>query len=284
MPAPRIDFPYRHATRLVNPFQFHVGGAFLNALDHDLAAELLLEMIYRQALRAPGEQRISVNAIAASLKQSTETMRRAARLLVDKSACRSLVRGIELAPDFFDLPWVRRLGDEVDDAFGELLDGYRRCGFPLPDKIVDQPRDARIEAALDIQLSAIELGETRDSRPASLRIVGTVAVLNAVRLAADTELGLRYGFDDTVPPDDLRLPASVRQVADVTGLPTTTVWRHLSAAEKRGSVRRVDGGYLLGDRYMCDPVTSRRSREKIHYVHRVFQDLADGRYTRNRMP
>ena len=60
----------------------------------------------------------------------------------------------------------------------------------------------------------------------------------------------------------------------------TTVWRHLFAAEKQGAVRRVDRGYLLGDVYMQDPVTSARSRKKIAYVHRVFHDLAHGRYGR----
>lgn len=270
----RSDFPYRHATRLVNAFQLRVAGSLLAVADRDLSAELLLAMVYRQALRAPNERRISVNAIAASLKQSTETMRRAARVLIRNDACRSLRRGIELSPGFFRHAWVRYLGDEIEAAFEELLEGYRRCGLHLPQHIADRPRESRLEAALDIELSAIELGEARDSRPTSLRILGAVAVLNAKLLADDTELGLRYGFDDTVPPDELRLPATARRVANATLLPVTTVWRHLRAAERTGALRRIEGGYLLGERYMCDPVTSMRSREKINYVHRVFRQLA----------
>lgn len=276
--APRTGFPFRHATRLLNAYQLAVGSLGLTAFDRHLEAAVLFFMIHRAALRAPDDPRISINAIATSVQQSPETMRRAARVLVEAGLCRAVARGVERAPGFADHALVRRIEDGVVVAFDGLLSGYDRSGLSLPPGMGDRPRGEVLTAALDAYLSVLELAESRTTKPILLHIIGAVTVLNAALLTQDVELGLLYGHDDTVPPHVLRIPVTARQVADETGLAATTVWRHLAAAEKAGVLTRGDHGYLLAEAFMDNPVISARSRQKIGYLHRVFHDLATGRY------
>ncbi|MEH3099099.1 hypothetical protein [Sphingomonas adhaesiva] len=274
----RTGFPYRHAARLLNAYQFRIGTMGWRAFDGQNVAMLLFFMIYRAALRDPDNYRISVNAIATSLRQSTETLRRAARLLVARELCRPAARGIERAPGFLDHPLTLEIGGHVEQIFEGILSDYRRSGLTLPTGIGERSTPERVAAALDAYLSVLELTESRIIQPVVLHVTGAVTVLNAAHLVEDVELGLLYGQDDTVPPAVLRRPATAQQVAAESGLAPTTVWRHLSAACDAGILRRVADGYLLADRLMSHPVTSARSREKIEYLHRVFHDLAKGRY------
>lgn len=274
----QASFPYRHATRLLNAYQFRIGTMGWRAFDGQNIAMLLFFMIYRAALRDPDNYRISVNAIATSLRQSAETLRRAARVLVARELCRPAARGIERAPDFLDHPLTLEIGEHVEQLFEGILSDYRRSGLALPPGIGERSAPERIAAALDAYLSVLELTESRIIQPVVLHVTGAVTVLNAARFVEDVELGLLYGQDDTVPPAVLRRPATAQQVAAESGLPATTVWRHLSAACEAGILRREAAGYLLADQFMSNPVTSARSREKIEYFHRVFHHLAKGRY------
>ena len=235
-------YPYRHATRLINAFQFTVGTANFRNLEGDFEAALLACAIHRQALSIGSVRKVSINGIATSFAQSTETLRRAGRALVERGLCRTTPRGIEIQFDFFANTHIVRMRDDLEIAFLDLLRAYRRSGLRLPENIEDRSRPAMIAAALDIQLSAQELSETRISRPTRLHVLGTVAVLNAALLTEDPALGLRYGHDATVPPDDFRLPVSAQTVARAIGLPRTTVRRHLDEAERGAQVRRVEGG------------------------------------------
>jgi len=262
---------------VVNAFQFAVGNEPLPIVGPNLERAVLLLALLRAALRDGTVVAPSFNGIALSLNRPRETVRRAGLGLVDLGLCVKSVRGIRLAPDFLDRPDMRLLRARVLRLFFVLLDRFEWSGFALPKDARAVSEDASVVAALDIYLSVFELTESRMSEPIVLHVLAAVTVGNAARIVDHPVLAMRYGYAETVPPDELRVPISLKSVVALSGLPYSTLWRHAVALEKAGLLRKTAGGYLLGDVFMNSAQTSARSVEKIKYVRRVLHDLASGR-------
>lgn len=264
--------PYRQATRVVNAFQFEVGQLPLSHTGLNLDRSILLLAFLRMALRHPGTTKVSLNGLATSLHRPAETMRRAAWGLAERGFCFPAPRGIRLADDFLTQVPVQALTQQVVAAFDRMLDRLEGDGFTLPPRVRDA--GSRAEAAIDIYLSAFELTESRLNEPMTLYILAAVTVGNASIVGGNPVLAEQYGYRHTVPPDALRRPVSLREIAGLDGFAYSTLWRTAVALEKQGLIRRTRSGYLLGDIFMDDPVTSDRSVEKIKYVRRILQDLS----------
>lgn len=270
--------PYRQAIRLVHEFQVAAGSVALVAVDRDLDRAVLLKMLHRQALRRPDDLTVSMNGMASSLQRPVETVRRSALELADAGLCERIARGVRRRPDFLAHPTIVASARELRMLFDYMLDGFELTGFTLPAGGRDAGEAATVAAALDIYLSVFELNELRFTAPMRLYLLGQIAVMNAAALTRDSVLGPAYGLDATVPPDALRRPAPLREIAARDGFPYTTIWRHAKAAAADGLIRRVRGGYLLSQVYMDNADTTKRRRERIRYVRRVLIDLAEGRY------
>ncbi len=267
--------PIRQATRLINEFQARGSSIGMKASGLDMTRSLTLLAMLRAALREPAVARVSVNRIATSLKQPVETLRRAALSLADAGFCERMDRGVQRVPEFLRLPAITTASGDLLAAFDIMVNGLEGLGLGATSPAQHEQSISRtLAAALDIYLSAFELSESRICKPLTLYVLGVITVRNAGQITHNPILSVRYGSEKTVPPDILRCPVNVFEIADQDGLPATTLWRHVKALERSGAIRRVTGGYLLADVYLRDPGTSERSREKVAYVRRVLKDLA----------
>lgn len=273
--------PFRQATRLVNEFQLNASAAANRICEGDLDQAAALLLILRLCIRNPAILNLSVNAIAASLQRPAETMRRAVLALTERGFCTRSGRYSRRHPDFRGSPDVVDIADHIVRQFDHMIEGFERTGFELPAGIATSAPPAKLAAALDVYLSAFELSESGSIDPLSMLVLGAVSVANARRITHEPDLARRYGFDTTIPPDDVREPLTIKKFSTRFDVPYSTAWRRAKALEKIGALRRTPSGYLLADVYMDNPRTSALSREKIRYVRRTFQDLASGRYSQS---
>lgn len=270
-------FPVRQATRVINEFQLRAGSASFVAAGRDFHRSAVLMLMLRAALKGDG-RRFSLQAVAASLHRPRETVRRAGRALMVAGFCEIDRSSVHLVPAFETLPAVVRLSDDLDRIFRALVAGFEASGIALPADVAMHSARERVAAALDIYLSVFELSEVQPAQLMMLYLVGAVTVLNAARLTHDPDLSRRYEGAGDVPPDDLRRPASLRDVEALDGFPYSTLWRHAVLAEMLGILEKTPEGYLLARKYLTYSGLSRDPLEKVRYVRRVFHDLAAGRY------
>ena len=279
-PMARDDhLPFRQATRLVNEYQLRVASVVLALTGRELYQVSTLLLIHRATIRDPSDLRVSFHGLAASLRRPSETVRRAVHGLVAHGFCERAERGVRRRPSFLAMPAIIAAEHRFREALGDLIDGLQRAGFALPAGLHDAPPSARVTAALDVQLCAVEFAQPGLGRPLDLYLLGVVSVLNAAKLTHDPALSQRYGTDHPVAPDALRCPATIADIAALDGFPRTTIWHRARAAEAAGALRRAPGGgYLLAEKFLHkDPSTAALDRSKIRYILRVFHDLAAGR-------
>ncbi|KQM21449.1 hypothetical protein ASE73_15475 [Sphingomonas sp. Leaf24] len=278
LPDVGAPVPVRQATRLINHFQLHAGSAAMRAAGRHFDSGALLVLLLRNAVRSTPGGRCSISSLAASLRRPRESIRRASIALAGQGLCQADGDGLRLPDGFADLPAMIAMRDDVLALLRQMLDGFVHGGLTFPRAGVVPGDDALLAAALDVYLSVYELSEAPLVTPMGLYVVGAISVLNAAAITHDPELGHRYGFAHTIPPDDIRRPASLQAVAEIDGFPYPTIWRHATAARLAGALRRVPDGYLLGTRYMDDPHTNAASVVKVQHVRRILSDLMAGQY------
>lgn len=266
--------PIRQATRLINELQRNAMTAGLVLSDRKPERAVLFLALFRHALHY-GSPMFSRSALATSLGHSPETVRRQVGRLCTLGYCRQVGRNMHLVDDFLDKPEIVAAADGLATSFLRMADGLRTAGFDVPATIAALPTPQLVRAALDIYLSVHELAEERPTNLMDLYVLGAVTVANAARITHDPTLSLRYGYADTVPPDDLRAPISIRAIAAIDGMPYANIWRHTVAVEAAGLVRKVDKGYFLAVALINSPWVSERSRIKVGYVLRVIGDMIE---------
>lgn len=238
----------------------------------------LLVLLLRNALRSTQGGRCSISSLAASLRRPRESIRRASIALAARGLCWSDDDGLRLPDGFDERPSMIAMRGDVLALLHEMLEGFVLGGLTFPRPGVNPDDNARLAAALDVYLSVYELSEAPLVTPMGLYLIGAISVLNAAAITHDPELGHRYGFAHTIPPDDIRRPASLHAVADIDGFPYQTIWRHATAARLAGALRRVPDDYLLGTRFMDDPRTNAASVVKVQHVRRILSDLTAGHH------
>lgn len=238
----------------------------------------LLLVLLRNTLRPPQDGRPSLSALAASLQRPRESIRRAGIALETQGLCVADKAGPHLPAGYATLPAMAALRDDILQLFDQMWQGFVDTGFHMPPLSPCVSADDRFAAALDVYLSVFELSEAPLATPMSLYVIGAISVLNAAGITHDPVLGPLYGYADTVPPAELRRPASLHVVADIDGFPYPTIWRQATAARLAGALRRVEDGYLIAKRYMDDPRTNHASLVKVLHIRRIMKDLAAGRY------
>jgi hypothetical protein len=68
---------------------------------------------------------------------------------------------------------------------------------------------------------------------------------NLAQFQGDDEFERTYGAIDTVPPDAVRRPVTIRGLADFLDFPYETVRRNVSRLTEKGVLQRRAGGYIV---------------------------------------
>lgn len=202
---------------------------------------------HRGAAGAPGA--ISVRAIAQSLDLAYETTRRQVGAL---EAAGLLARVGEAGVRISDAPTRPRIGRARGRlaALRALVADLKGLNFefdpgPLGPWMEDDALAARLSDLLDdFILRVLEAGVEPYGSMLDAVIFSALVVANAEAITYDPELAATYAWSDSPPPDALRRPATITELAERLGLPHETVRRRIARHQALGWADRVRGGYL----------------------------------------
>ena len=227
-----------------------------------------------QASRSPprGEsgpeptRHFSVRAIAESMGIPYETTRRKIADLEAAGLARRVgSRGYTVAPAVFEGAAYRAECDATWRALQRLIIDLRALSFDFSafargssltavrDLAQADLADAAAVLVNDFQLRVLETGVQPHGSMLDAAIVSTLILTNAELLTHDPEMAHQYSGAATPPPDHLRKPARITEVATALGLTHETVRRRFSRYCELGWAKRVTGGYLMTIERMQEP-------------------------------
>lgn len=285
------DGPTRLIGRIVAEVQLAVMTAALDLVETendrsiDLDRAVVLFVILRAGYaRQPGLKAgddaatISINAMASSLNRPFETVRRHVNALIAAGICCKCRRGVCISSDFAGSAVLERTIGRVHDAMVLLIVYVRRHGIALPPQRPDiaYDKDATIAAALDLLLAAFEYVTPYYSDWMEMRVLNAIIAANARRVTFDPGLAQMYARRDTIPPDRLRVPVSVAEVARVMRIPYSTTQRYVNRAIAEGRLRRVTGGVLATQELLAQPAVQVAGPAAMAKAMRAFGRLVPG--------
>ncbi len=218
----------------------------------------------------PDEARrpISVHALAQALAFSPETTRRYVNTLINEGACERVEGKGVIVP-------VRYLTGEnaasqryaAMASFNELITSLNAINFDFETISV---RAAPIPARFDIEQDELPVllisrlingyilrvleDSVRTHGDFSIAVIfALIITLNTRHIAFDPELAWKFAGADQAPPDDLRRPASIAQIAAELGMPYSTANRKVMIMVERGLCHFQDKGLIVRTETMGRP-------------------------------
>ncbi len=254
-----------------------------------------------QATRAPAGtgadepvRVISVRALAQSMSLAYETTRRKVAELEARGLCLRAGNGLTASPAAFEGETYRQACEETWQGLKRLIGELRAIGFDfsLVGAVSAQagrgqtPDDlAQASAALvgDFTLRVLEGGAGPHGSILDAVLATAMMIANAELLTHDPELAWKYAGAETPPPDALRRPVSIAQMAARLGLSHETVRRRVKRFVELGWARRETGGYLFSMARQQDPaviqtglVVSQRFLQLLQALRQIGVDLEAG--------
>ena len=235
----------------------------------------------------------SVRAIAQSMNLPYETTRRKiAELEALGLARRTGARGFTVAPESYEGPAYRADCEATWRAFRRVIADFRALNFDFSGHLGGTALaavrdlthidliDSVAVLSNDFLLRVLEACVEPHGSMMDATIFSTSTLLNAELLTNDPQLAWTYAGAETPPPDTLRTPASITDIAHALGLQHETVRRRVKQFCDRGWMKRVTGGYLICIERMQSPdvlqsglMLSQRFLQLADSVHRLGVDL-----------
>ncbi len=236
----------------------------------------LLDWVHGEVLKSPARPTIfaSVNSLAASLGRSYETVRGQVQALIEEGLCVTDPRGVTLsaAPD---------ASPRIIDFFAATHDVFLRFSRDIA-RWVDLPvrtggdgaRLARVlKPALDVQLAPFEILRTVFADWTTQMVFAVVAGACVRHITINPVLSAKYA--DDLPPDEVRRPVTVATLQTVTGLPYSTLSRHVRRLQADDRLVRKDKGWIVGADYLQAPGIQQGTRAAAaFYCRRVSEALS----------
>ncbi len=268
----------RLITRLLNELQHYSSVGIRKAFDGGLSEALVFTILLREhCRRRPYEtvRGLSINGVAASLSRPFETVRRYAQALQSTNLVCITAHGVvlgERAPAM-SATLTHLLAGRFDMFVADLV----RAGLWRSDAPDREPSEKAL-AAIDLYLSAIEFdGQAIKNWPMHL-ILGSILILNVRHIARDLGLSLLYARFEDVPPMELRLPVTVKEIVADNGMQIESVRRYLKQALAAGQVAEAGNGYIVPVAYLRNPEVQERALRILAYMRRVLADYGAGAY------
>ena len=206
-----------------------------------------------EGLRRP----TTMAALAASLQQSPETVRRHVMALQAQGLCEKVEggfvvpgRAVASGPP---ADAMRRFAPLVNEtlermaAFGVDLDAIAgQIDSRPPDAPEEAPSDlVQARVMLDLYLRVLEQWKADYGTLLDSFIIATIIAENTNHFDDDPSLGLRYAWLDTQPPDAERRPITVMQLSRLVGAPYATLRRRLAHFMEISSVVSTPQGLIV---------------------------------------
>ncbi len=266
MPGP---LPTRLIVRSLTGLALGVAQLLLPQHDGDVT-ELFIFIAIRSASRAAGDpeawapsapaRSVSVSALAHSLGVPVETTRRRVGKLIDKGFAIRTGSGVCVSPAYEASAQAEATLNALVSELDATLLSLAHAGLDLAALAGVKPADEAV-------------GYGAEPAPPPPALTGGIAMAFCLRgleqwagvfgdltrglvwcafvhentkaLHASNELSWAYGHHDTPPPDSLRTPVSIREVAALYFVPYETARRHVNALMEADAMERVDGRGLI---------------------------------------
>lgn len=216
---------------------------------------------------------ISVNALAASLSQPFETVRRRTLALRQQGACAMLDRGLVIPPEQWMSDRYRAMAFALVQQVERLRVGLRGLGLVPPSTPSPSTRPPRVVARLAAEYALRQL-EAMSEHMADPTV--GVLLIHIIRVTTDhlDDTYTELAETQDLVRDDLRRPVSPSVLAARTGIPGETVRRHVRALLTRGWIARTPKGgcYLTREMLRAPPWPQARS-QNVANLSRMFARL-----------
>ena len=186
---------------------------------------------------------ISVNAVATSLALPYETVRRKAAALVATGMVRRDRMGLVVVPDTMARPELVAAAAQIRCLLSLLVGRLRQIGLDpsaisvTQDNDAAEPPDAVIaRIVMDAQIRSLEqIASIFGDLISAYVFCGTLRA-NEQPLLVSPQLAWRFSSWGDLPPDAVRRPIAVRELARQLEMPFETVRRQIQRLRASGSV------------------------------------------------
>ena len=217
---------------------------------------------------------VSAAAVAQSLMIPHTTVRRRCAAMVVQD---QLIRGRGGFRPL--LPIVaRRYAQDGATHFKHVLEslseaGYEPARLALAVGVATLPPGVIQRLINTFQLRTIELLVSLYGDVANAIVAGEITAANVQSITDDAELARRYAGEDELPPDELRQPIPVRELARRLGQPFETVRRRVAALVERELVFRCEQGVLVPAHVLSGPRITDYNRRSIGFLEQMLETM-----------
>ncbi|MCR5878763.1 hypothetical protein [Phenylobacterium sp. J367] len=226
-------------------------------------------------------RRVSISAIAQSLRQPYETVRRRITALAAQGHCVVTPHGVYVPAERVSSPEHHRM---LQDSYERVRTFYLRLrdlGMltdlpnPAPRSAVaaGEPVRAVARASSDYALRVLDLTVTHVGDVVRGLILLTILSCNTEHLTDEQRGGDQAGAEGFVP-DALRRPVRIATIGESLGVPEETTRRHANRLVADGLVVRVADGLIVPAEVLARPAFMHLMAENQAYVRRMFEVLA----------
>ena len=185
-------------------------------------------------------------------------MRRHAADLIAAGLLERRPGGLLVAPSFFGDPGLAAFARADAAEVARVMEALALAGYAPARQWSPAMSDVVPVGVVErlIQMFAMRVLETFTTHHDGFLpggIVAAIVAANVRSITADPVLAARYGADQSPPPDTMRVPVSVRALAQELDLPFETVRRRVAALEQAGTVVRCDRGVIVPGRVLRTP-------------------------------
>lgn len=252
-------------TRALAELQTGINSAGVRVFDGWLDRFVVYTLITRMnGLADPaGATPISANALAASLSQPYETMRRHVNALLAAGLIERRDGGLFADRDQLQAEPIATLIRTTHDAFVRFVEHLGQAGEPLPARrdVVYTPAIG-VQAAADIMLAITQTNRDKHDGWLDLVLFSTVLAGNC----RDTPIA--------PTPQPATRPVGAAAVARTMGIGHATVSRHFAGMTRTGQLARVRDGYVVSRAWLDHPAAQAVTQLSLQNVRRLLGAVA----------
>ncbi|MCI3132621.1 hypothetical protein [Phenylobacterium aquaticum] len=268
--------------RCVCEFLINDAARLVAAHDRDFVRAVIHLAITQASRVGPddAERSISVRAISQSLALPYETTRRKVLELEAAGFCRRVsAQRVAATPS----PLAPSEGRSASQAVEAVVADLKALGYDvslmLPEGAVrgakgDPPSESTVRNLLDdFILRVLESGVAPHGSMLDALVFTALMHANAEPITQDPTMAWRYAGADTPPPDNLRRPVTIAELAAKLFIPRETMRRRISRMLDLGRCVAAPGGYLTTLEHMQKPNVLQSGALVVHHFGQLLQHL-----------
>jgi hypothetical protein len=212
--------------------------------------------------QGPPRQPISARSLGRSITLPQETTRRHVETLLAGGWIERRDQGLVVAPGLLSSPRMAPVAAQLGERLAVMVGRLAAMEEPAPGFRLAPDRGAMLIAVsgkymlrwVERHISAPGDVVTAERLSIGALLFWAVLQANIRHFIDDPELQRRYA--DSLPPDALRRPASIRSIAESLGMPYETVRSGVQPMIGFGLLTRVRGGLIVSRDRLAEPQTA----------------------------